>query len=193
MRLELDSGLDSLFHSMPRLVPQDQKSTLTINSQPKDMSKNSVQLIMLYDLSGWKQGRIAEELSMTQSRVSVIMSSPLYRTEREKRFNEMKQNVVDGTSKKAEEGDPVTKLFRANAQAMAEKKIDLALNGKSEFVQNAATNDCLEYAGYAKQKNEKKSLSASILVSDKVADRFARVLGMEIKVTTTEETSSDAA
>lgn len=176
---------------MPKLIPQEEKAQSTINAQPKSIEKNSVQLILLYDLSGWKQGRIAEELGMTQSRVSVIMSSPLYKAERQKRFEEMQSSLVEKKAEKAEVGDPVTKAFKDRAVEMANKKIDLALNGKSEFVQNSATSECLAMAGYAPQKTEKKSTNASILVSEKVAQRFERVLGMKLEITETKTITGD--
>jgi predicted XRE-type DNA-binding protein len=170
---------------MPLVKTQEEKTASTINAQPRSIEKSSTQMIMTYDLCGWKQGRIAEEVGMTQARVSVIMNSPLYLAERNKRRAEMQQQLTTTTVDKAIAGDPVQATFRKVAPQMAQAKVDLAMTAESEFVRSAAITECLAQAGY---KPEQKKTTVSIMMTDKMASRFEKVL----KRTVTTEVTTNA-
>ena len=156
---------------MPVIKTQEERSSSTIAQQatPSVIDKSSTQMIMTYDLCGWQPGKIAEEVGMARARVSIIMNSPLYIAERNKRRQELQAQLTTTTINKAVAGDPVTATFRAVAPQMAQAKVDLALGAESEMVRSAAITECLAQAGY---KPEQKKTTVSIMMTDKMASRF---------------------
>ena len=155
-----------------------------INLEPKNADKNTVQLIMAYDLGGWKQGDIARTVGLTQSRVSIIMNSPLYKTVRNARFKELQEQIVGSTADRVLKGDPVKQKLNSLAMAAVSVKEELLVNAESEFVKNSVASDLLDRAGY---KSESKKIRTSVEVTEKMADRFEKVLKMNpltIKVKT---------
>ena len=156
------------------MLPQELKSEAHRNLQPKNMNKSSVQLIMAYDLAGWRQKDIAEMLNMTQPRVCIIMNSPLYLKTKKQRFLELQEQVLEGKSQEALKGDPVRQLLKAKALQMAETKLSLAETSKNDYVRNSIATDWLDRCGYAPEKNSTK---LTVEVTEKMASRFDRVLG----------------
>src|SRR3990167_1494184 len=157
------------------MLPHDQLSPSRIALEPKNIDKNSVQLIMAYDLGGWKQQDIARTVGLTQSRVSIIMNSPLYKGVRNARFKELQAQVVGGTSDKVIKGDAVKQKLDSLALRAVNEKERLLEEGESEFVRNSVASDILDRAGY---KPERKKIQTTIEVTEKMADRFERVLRM---------------
>lgn len=158
---------------MPVIKTQDELSANTVNLQPKQMS-SKIQLILAYDLCGWKTGRIAQELGMTEGRISIIKSSPLYRRQRELRWQELQNQVTNQKATEVAAGDPVLQKFKEAAPRMADMKIELADSAESEFVRNAAINDCLAQAGY--DPKSKVEARPRIEVSEKIAERFLSIV-----------------
>lgn len=148
--------------------------------EPKKLSSR-VQSILNYDLHNWKQGRIAEALGMTQSRVSIIMNSPLYKEERNRMWTDLQSKTIEKKASDAASGDPVINLFKSSALDAAMAKIDLAHNASSEFVKNSALSEVLDRAGY---KAESKKVITSIEVNEKIASRWDKVLKRAIKIET---------
>ena len=170
------------------MLPHDQLSENRLKLEPKNIEKNSVQLIMAYDLAGWKQGQIADMVGLTQSRVCIIMNSPLYKNVRNVRFRELQDQVVGGKVNEALRGDPIQRTLKELAGEAIDEKERLLTGAKNEFVRNAVSSDILDRAGY---KGESKKIRTSIEVTEKMADRFERVLKMgsqtvKIKVETEE-------
>lgn len=161
---------------------QEDRSASTISQQatPYVIEKSSTQLIMSYDLCGWAYGKIAEEVGMARARVSIIMNSPLYIAERNKRRAELQAQLTTVSTNKAIAGDPVQALFRGVAPDMAQAKINLAIGAESEQVRSAAITECLAQAGY---KPEQKKTTVSIMMTDKMASRFEKVLGRTTTIT----------
>lgn len=173
---------------MPTIKSQDEKTPLTIAAQPKDVGTSKVQLIMAYDLCGWQGNRIAAEVGMTPPRVSIIRNTPLYQQQLAKRKEELHQQVLAEKSGKIVAGDPVEQLLKERALDALQKKLGLMENAQSEFVQSSAASDILDRAGYGpKQKTTRRVIE----VTDKMADRFERVLARapQTRVTITEEES----
>ena len=156
------------------MLPQEQRSASYLKLQPKNMDKSSEQIIMAYDLAGWKQGDIADMVGMTQSRVSIIMNSPLYLATKRKRFQELQEQVLGAKANEAVKGDPVRELMKEKALEMAKLKLTLAETSKNDFVRNSVATDWLDRCGYAPEKTKTK---LSVEVTEKMAGRFERVLG----------------
>ena len=158
------------------MLPQEQRSKNYKNLQPKNIEKNSVQLIMAYDLAGWQQQKIAEQMQMTQSRVSIIMNSPLYKSARNRRFAELQGAVIEKKSTEVADGDIVQKRIKELAVDAINTKEELLHGSKQDFVRNAVATDLLDRAGYYA---EGKKTKLSIEVTDKMADRFAKILNRD--------------
>lgn len=172
---------------MPIIKSQEEKSEAHKKLQPQH-NRSVIQLILGYDLCGWKQGRIAEEVGLTQSRVCIIMNSPLYKTQRDSRWAQLRDEIATKTSDKVSTGDPVEIKIKDLAIMAIDKKEKL-LDAKNEFVQNSVASDILDRAGYgAKQKK----ITSTIEVTEKMASRFEAALQdntsptVRIKVETTE-------
>lgn len=171
---------------MPLEKPQSLKSLKTISLQPEKMS-NRIDVIMCMDLAGKGTGDIARELGMTDSRISIIKHSPLYldriAVEREK----LKDLYRDKQTDKLMTGDPVEQALKGAALDAARKKIELMHDGKSEFVQLAASGDILDRAGY---KAHQEKTTSTIEITEKMADRFENALkmGSTVKIKLTQET-----
>jgi hypothetical protein len=164
---------------MPLLKQREELSPLRVAMEPK-RDKSVIQLIMAYDLCGWKQGAIAEAVGLTQSRVSIIMNSPLYLNQRQLRWNELQSSVVSTKATDARNGDPVIKLFKESALNAAQLKIELAKTAESETVRNSALSEILDRAGY---ETSTTKVTTSIEVSEKIADRFEKALKASVTVT----------
>ncbi|KKN51712.1 hypothetical protein LCGC14_0619990 [marine sediment metagenome] len=156
---------------MPKYVPQHMKSPNTINLQPKRDSTR-IQRILAYDISGYKKGRIAQLEGMTNTQVSIIVNSPLYKVQRDKQWAELRAKVVDNESDKIAAGDPIEQEIKDLARTAIDVKKDLLVNGNA-FVKNAASSDILDRAGYAKQPAKTKTI---VEIDRKISDRWDRVL-----------------
>lgn len=154
--------------------------------EPANMEKNSVQMIMAYDLCGLRQSDICDRVQMTQSRVSVIMNSPLYKKVRNDRMKALMSQVEDKKSSQIV-NDPIQAIIDEGALKGAKWKLEALDQEKNSFVRNAIATDFLDRKGYV---SEKKKSRISIEVTEKMADRFAKVLAMnegETKATMTVE------
>jgi len=174
---------------MPEVKSQEEKAKSTIALQPEKMS-SKIQLIIAMDLAGFKGNSIAEAVGLTPARVSIIRNSPLFLQEREARWKTLQSQVMDKKTTEIAAGDPVEARIKDLA-LQAVNKYDMLLSGaKSEFVQKATADSILDRAGY-KAKTDKTIVSVE--VTEKMADRFERVLGyngsnsVTKKVTTTTE------
>ena len=152
---------------------QEEKSEAHVALQPKNMEKNSVQLIMAMDIAGYGTGEIATELQMTQGRISIIKNSPLYIEQRAVRFNSLKDQVVRRTAEQITDNparailtDPVVQ------EAAAREKIKLALDERSPFVRNAATSEILAFGGLLPKKGEDRDSKTTVIMEEKLAKRF---------------------
>jgi hypothetical protein len=157
---------------MPIVKPQSLKSLKTIELQPDKMS-SKIQLIIAMDIAGYTGNHIAEAVGLTANRVSIIRNSPLYLEERQKKWTELQAQVVTKCSDNISAGDPVEQLLKSKALDAVNKQISLMTSGESEFVQKACADSILDRAGY-KPRSDKTTVSVEI--TEKMADRFERVL-----------------
>jgi len=155
------------------MLPQSEKSQSHKNAQPKH-DRGIIQLIIAHDLCGWSRGKIADEVDLTPSRISVIMNSPLYLAQRAERKKEFVSTVIDKKATEIVAGDPVENRIKELATTAIETKAFLLENAGSDFVKNSVASDILDRAGY---RPEVKRTVTSIEVTEKMADRFERVLG----------------
>jgi len=151
---------------------QHEKSESHVLAQPKHFS-GIIQLIIGYDLCGWKVNKIAEAVKLTPSRVSVIINSPLYKGQREDRRKEFMEQLVDKKTDEIVAGDPIEHRIKQLATKAIEVKGILLENSGSDFVRNSVASDLLDRAGY---KPEVKKTITSIEVTEKMAGRFERIL-----------------
>lgn len=157
---------------MPLKIPQALKSPATRSLQPQSMT-NKIEVIMCMDLAGKKGNDIALELGMTPGRISIIRNSPLYLQEIEARRSQLMEEYREKQTDKLVTGDPVEEALKGAALEAAGKKISLMREGKSEFVQLAASGDILDRAGY-KAHQEKTKLTVEL--NEKIASRFEEAL-----------------
>ena len=169
---------------MPIVKPHDLKSINTINLEPDKIS-SKIDLIISMDIAGYTGNSIAEAVGMTAGRVSIIRNAPIFTQERDRRRALLSSQVIDKKSDQIAAGDPIEAEFKTLAKR-AVTKLGNLLEGESEFVQKSAADSILDRAGY-KAKTDKTIVSVE--VTEKMADRFERVLGMSqegsIKRTTT--------
>jgi hypothetical protein len=170
---------------MPTVKPQELKSIKTLELQPDKMS-SKIQLIIAMDLAGYNGNAIAEAVDLCISRVSIIRNSPLYLQERERKWAELQSQVVDKKSDKIVAGDPVENKIKDLALRAVGKYETLLGEAKSEFVQKATADSILDRAGY-KAKTDKTVVSVE--VTEKMADRFERVLGRSTEGSVTRTTT----
>jgi hypothetical protein len=156
---------------MPVIKRQDELAQSTRKLQPKKDS-SVVQLILAYDLCGWKNKRISEQLGICESRISIIKSSPMYKAQRAARWEELQAQTLDKSSDKISDGDPVQKQFDEFAPEAAKLKVELARTAQSEMVRNAALSECIEKSRFGAKQTKMKT---SIEVSEKIADRFLKI------------------
>lgn len=159
---------------MPRLVPQHLKSPLTILQQPHRITPKIFNIILL-DIAGKTNKDIAELTNLTDARVSVIKSAPLYKESLMRERNKLRDKVIDKQSDLIV-NDPVEAKLKTLALAAVEKYETLLSDAKSEFVQKSVADNILDRTGH-KATVEKTKIS--IEVTEKMANRFERALGYE--------------
>ena len=156
---------------MPKIVPQNMKSINTINLQPDKMS-SKMQIMIMMDIGGSTGKQIAEAVSLTESRVSIIRNSPIYLDQKREKWKELKEQVLEKTSDKIVAGDPVENKLKEAAMSAAEKIAEL-INDSNAFTSIQAAKDVLDRTGY---KAFTSKTTMSVEVTDKMADRFERAL-----------------
>lgn len=162
---------------MPTKLPQSMKSLASIKAQPQEMTPR-IEAIICMDLAGKGTGDIARELGMTDARISVIKSSPMYQQQRAVEKSKLHEMYREKQTDRLTSGDPVEEALKGAALEAARTKIELMANGKSEFVKLAASGDILDRAGY---KAHQEKTIVSVTVTDKMADRFEKALKFRVE------------
>ena len=152
--------------------PQDEKSNTHINLQPKNIETENIQAIMMHELCGRRNGEIATLVGMTDSRVSIIRNSPLYKSQLALRREELKDEIIDKKSTQVTE-DPVYKHLQGVKLGAAEKLSEKMIGAKNEFLQVACAKDILDRTGYVA---EKRVTTKTIEVTDAMAERFEQAI-----------------
>lgn len=157
---------------MPIVIPHDLKAISSLAAEP-DVLNSKMHLIIAMEISGYNGNQIAENLGMSVSRVSIIRNSPIYQQERDAQRAKLHSEVIDKKSDKIVAGDPVEARLKELALRAVNRYDGLLEGAKSEFVQKATADSILDRAGY-KAKTDKTVVSVE--VTEKMADRFERVL-----------------
>ena len=157
---------------VPAYKPQEELCQGYKDAQPKKDS-SLIQQILYYDICGWKVGAIAEKLNIGSSKVSTITNSPLFKHLRAEKRRELVTMLLDKKTDLIIAGDPVLQKIKALATKAVDKKEYLLDQAESEFVQNSVASDILDRAGY---RPESKKVTTKIEVTEKMAERFERVL-----------------
>lgn len=158
---------------MPRLVPQEQKSPSTIAQQPKNET-TTIQRVLMFDLAGWSNNDIAQEMGYTPAWISTIQNCPMYMGLKKDRMSALQDRVDTGVAERVVAGDPVKEKIKALAIDAINIQETLMKNAASEFVRANVADKILDRAGY---NTSKEKTVLSVEVTEKMASRFERVLG----------------
>jgi hypothetical protein len=160
---------------MPICKPQSLRSLTTISLQPDKIScKHEVMMYM--EIAGRTGKDIAAATGLSESRVSIVRNSPLYKSGLESLKNRLRDEVVEKGGEKLSAGDPVEEALHGAALEAARVKIDLMANAESEFVRSSAAGDVLDRAGY---KSHQEKTKVTIEVTEKMSERWERALKYE--------------
>ena len=125
------------------------------------------------DIAGYNGNQISANVGLTPTRVSIIRNSPLYLQERQRRWEELQEQVIGKKTDKIVAGDPVENEIKDLAlKAVGVHKMIME-SGRGEMAKIASANSILDRAGY-KARTDKTILSVE--VTEKMADRFEKVL-----------------
>jgi hypothetical protein len=158
--------------SVPVLKPHDLKAESSLALEPERMSSR-IQLIIALDIAGYNGNQISENVGLSISRVSIIRNSPMYIQERERRWTELQEQVIGKKTDRIVAGDPVENRIKDLALRAVGVYEDILATGRSEIARKATADSVLDRAGY-KPHTDKTTLSVE--VTEKMADRFERVL-----------------
>jgi hypothetical protein len=151
---------------------QWEKTEHRLKLEPKNPNNPNVQMIMAHELAGKTNGEIAEAVGLTASRVSIIRNSPLYKRTLGDKREHFHDRVIE---KKSDEVVGVNKIFQEVEEEAALTKVDLLRNAKNESVKNLVATEILAYRGY--QPKAQAKTTSVVEITEKMADRFERVLG----------------
>jgi hypothetical protein len=108
-------------------------------------------------LAGATNKAIAEEMGLTENRVSFIVNSPIFQAKQTS-----KQEIINSKFDEKLSDDPVKRIFHESAEAAAKNIVRLSKNAKSEKVQAKTSNDVLGYDGYTQKPQEEHSTNIYI-------------------------------
>ncbi|KKK60406.1 hypothetical protein LCGC14_3024680 [marine sediment metagenome] len=157
---------------MPRLVPQSEKSKITVSQQPQHMT-SKIQVLIMMDIGGADTNYMSDILGISKQRISVIKNSPMYEQQKSHKLQELESEVLAKQSDRIASGDPVDTLIKSHCLDAVNEKITLMKEAQSEMVRNSAASDILDRGGY---KPHTARTSVTIEVTEKMSDRFDKVL-----------------
>jgi TRAP-type mannitol/chloroaromatic compound transport system substrate-binding protein len=130
--------------------------------------------ILRRHLAGDRNDNIARDLKLSEARVSTIINSPLFQKRQSSETSIINEKFKDKIS------DPVTKIFRDNAKAAANKIVSLMKISKSESLQHLTAKDVLGYSGHIIKSGEDHS--TKIFIEEKVSnDIYVALQALDIK------------
>jgi len=132
--------------------------------------------IIDFCLRGFTNRQIAEQLSITDQAVSIIINSPIFKHElalRRSALSEIKDERI------AVEEDDVARTLRDGAIKAAAKLV-LNTNCGNPGAENSACEAILDRTGYSRvTKQENKSVGVQITITKELADVIRSTLDME--------------
>ena len=132
--------------------PLEEKSELTKNAYISSITPK-VKEIMRKKLAGQSNVDIAKAVGLSDTRVSFIVSSPLFKEEMQK-----KQDSIDKRFEEELALDPVKRKFHKATEAAADVIIGAMNNEDANLkVRVDTANDVLAYDGYTKKPQEDHS------------------------------------
>jgi hypothetical protein len=158
---------------MPQLVPQVLKAESSVNAQPKRYSSR-INMIAAMDVAGSTGNEIAAALGYTPARVSVIRTSPMYQQVVEQERSKLLVQVVNKKSTQVVE-DSVDARLKQMASRAVDTYSDLLDNARSEIVKKTVADEILDRSGHKSRSDQSKIV---VQLTEKMADRFERVMGM---------------
>jgi len=159
---------------MGQVKPHNMKAISTLANEPVNMSSR-IQLMIAMDIAGSSGKDMESALGMSGTRISAIRNSPLFMSRRKRKWRELQDRVIDNKVDGIVSGDPVESKIKALAIKAIEAQEKMLDGAGSEFVRNSISNSILDRAGY-KAHTEKTKITVE--VTDKMADRFERVMKM---------------
>lgn len=143
-------------------------------TNPKMTSR--INLMLLMDVAGATGGEIAEAVGYTQSWVSTIRHSPMYAQQREQKWAEMKNKVLEKKSDSVVAGDPVEIKMKELAVSAVREYENLLAESNSDMVRKSTADAILDRAGY---KPHTEKTKVTVEVTEKMANRFEKVLNYD--------------
>ena len=153
---------------MPIYKSQEEKAQSTINAQPKDMDRTVIHQILDRDVAGWTHKKIAEDLGMSDVRISVITRSPMYMAMRDEKRRDLHEQVVDKVSSHI--ADPENILKEAKVEA-AQTLINIMRSGKSDMVKAQVAGKIVDRG---REKND--GVHVIVQINEKLSERMEKVL-----------------
>ena len=138
--------------------------------------------MLLMDIAGATGGEIATAVGYTQSWVSTIKGSPMYKQQLEQKWCEMKDKVIDKKSDSVVAGDPVEIKMKAMAMKAVDEYQRLLEESRSDMVKKSTADAILDRAGY---KPHTEKTKVTVEVTEKMSARFEKVLQYQPSVRTT--------
>lgn len=152
---------------MPEYKSQEQKAESTLNAQPKDMKRTIIRDILDRDCAGWKMKDIAENVGLSQSRISVIVQSPIYVGMKKDRLNAKSEMIDERLVNEVVDADKVIKEAKGRAAQVLVGMLD---NCKSEAVKAKVASDIVGL------NKEDKGQTIIVQINEKLGERMQKVL-----------------
>lgn len=153
---------------MPVYKTQEQKAESTINAQPKDFGRTIIHQILERDVAGWKNGHIAQDLNLSESRISIITRSPMYVAMRNERLGSLHIKVEDKVSNHIADAESVLKEAKLEA---AEALVHLLRTGRSEAVKASVAEKIVD-----RGRESRSGVNVVVQINERLAERFDKVL-----------------
>lgn len=154
---------------MPTRKALDEKTESTKSNYIKYFGAREENILRKI-LAGATNKAIAEEMGLTENRISFIVNSPIFQARQTS-----KQEIINKKFDDNLATDPVQRIFQAAKEKAANKIVELIDNEKSLKLQKSAAVDTLEFQGITKKPQEDhstkiyidKSMSQDIFVAVK--------------------------
>ena len=153
---------------MPRIVPQEEKTLSSINAQPKNMRRSIIHHILERDLAGWKNKAIAEDVGLTEPRVSVIKNCPAYQGLLKERLTALEGRVVEKVSTHIAGAEGILKDAKVEA---ANTLVSMMRGARSEAVRASVAGSIVD-----RGRDLKGGVNVIVQINERLSARMDKVL-----------------